>query len=345
MEIRSTVVCIGLFVGCLVSCQNEQVGPQSNVEQDGGVFAYDDGLIVGNEGTFTNGNASVTYYQPSNGLVANNIFESSNDLPLGDVLQSVYQDDNDLYLVVNNSARIAVVNPATMRLRRDFQNLGSPRYVVRKDNRLFVSQLFDPHIWVVDAQSGAVLDKWETPGWTERMAIADSILWVEDRVNGALLGFDLSGDSLRHDVALGGGVSDLHLAAGHLYVFRHASVGSDLIEINAATGFAMRTYDFGARDASYLHYVADEDAFYFWSDAKIFKFRRSDWTFQPNAIANTGLANVGGLYRDPLLGDWYYTDVLDFATRGWLYRLDPMFDHADTARVGFIPRVVFRPGQ
>ncbi|MCE2495072.1 MAG: hypothetical protein J4F31_00560 [Flavobacteriales bacterium] len=344
MATKRTIIRAIFIVLVLTGCQNEEIGPQSTIEEGSGVFAFDDGVLIGNEGTFNFGNASLSYYQPFDKTSASEIFETTNDLPLGDVLQSVYEDENDLYLVVNNSSRIAVVNPATMRLRRDFQNLGSPRYMVRKDDRIFVSQLFDSHLWVINTETGEVLDKWETPGWTERMVLVDSILWVEDQVNGDLLGFDLRGDSLRHQIDLPGGVSDLLLAAGRMYALTHASIGSDLVEINASNGFVMRTHDFGPRDASHLHFVTNEDAFYFWSNAEIYKFRRNDWIFQPNAMCSTGAANVGTIYRDPLLGDWYYTDVLDFATRGRLHHLDPFFDPVDTARVGFIPKILLRPG-
>ena len=255
----------------------------------------------------------------------------------------MYFHENDLYLVVNNSARIAVVDPATMRLRRDFHGLGSPRYVVRRDNRLFVTQLFDPRLWVLDAESGAVLNKWDTPGWTERMVMSDTLLWVEDLTNGSLLGYDLYGDSLAVQISLPGAVSDLLPAAGRLYALTHAGIGSDLVEMDPSSGFIMRTADLGALDAAYLNYVEEEDAFYFWSAGGIYRFRRSEWTLQPTPLTETGTANVGGLYRDPDRGDWYYTDVLDFATRGWLHWLDPNFVPLDTFRTGFIPRIVVRP--
>lgn len=328
---------------CFVGCQNDQIGPQSTLNNPDGIFAYNDGLIIVNEGTFNFSNASITYYQPENGQFANEIYSRANNEPLGDILQSVYLDDNDLYLVVNNSSRIVVVNPATMETRHRINNIGSPRYVRRFEDRLFVSQLFDDHIWVLNAQDGSVLDKWEASSWTERMELVDSILWVEDQVNGALLGFNLNHDTLRYNLDLPGGVSDLIMAAGHLYAFAHASVGSDLVEVDPHTGTILRSYDLGPMDASYLNYFEEEDALYFWSNTGVYKFDRASWAFQSNPVATTGSANVGGLYRDPLLGDWYYTNVLDFATRGWLYRLDPLFTPVDTVRVGFVPRILFRP--
>ncbi|QTN39317.1 hypothetical protein HZ996_09255 [Cryomorphaceae bacterium] len=345
MESKQRILLVFLCcaLGWLSACQNEEVGPQSNIGESDDIFAYDDGVLIGNEGTFTFGNASVDYYQPENGVHASGVFDQVNGLPLGDVLQSMYLDDRDLYLVVNNSARIAVVNPSTMRLRRDFGALGSPRYVRRYGERLFVSQLFDGKLWVLDANTGEVLNKWDTPGWTERMELVDSMLWVEDQVGGTLLGFNLERDTLQFQTDLPGGISDLIEAEGRLYAFAHAAVGSDLVEINPISGEIMRSSDFGAMDASFLNYNTDEDAFYFWAGGEIRKFRRADWVLQPASLYETGNANVGGFALDPGTGDWYYTDVLDFATRGWLYRLDPFFAPLDTIRTGFIPRIILRP--
>ena len=333
-----------LLIGLLLAgCQNEEVGPQSTVDQESGVFAYNDGLLVANEGTFNFGNASVTYYQPENNTSVSNIFDRQNDMPLGDVLQSVYLDSDDLYLVVNNSSRIAVVDPLTFRLRRDFYGMGSPRHLVRYGNRLFVSQLFDPHLWVIDASTGALLDKWPTAGWTERMILLDSVLWVESVNSQELISFDLNNDSVLTPVLVQGGPYGCIKANDRIYGLIGMGVGSRLFELNSADFSISREYNLAPLDAKHMGFDESENKLYFWSYGDVYQFDLADWQLETNSIFTTGNRNVGGLYLDPQDRDWYYTDVLDFATRGWLYRMNSQFELTDSVRTGFIPRIVLRP--
>ena len=332
-----------LLVG-LMACQNEEVGPQSTIDEGSGVFAYNNGLLIVNEGTFNFSNASVSYYQPENGISVSQVFDRQNDLPLGDVLQSIYLDEEDLYLVVNNSSRIAVVDPVDFRLRRDFFNMGSPRYLVRYENRLFISQLFDSHIWVVDALSGELIEKWPTPGWTERVLLTDTLLWVECYSSQELLPYDLKNDSALAPIPISGGPNSTLVANGKMYGLIAMAVGSMLFEVDPSTQERTRELNLAPFDAMHLQFDSFSGKLYFWSGGGVFRININDWALETDTLFSTGNKNVGGLYLDPLDRNWYYTDVLDFASQGWLYRVDENYTHIqDSVRMGFIPRTILRP--
>ena len=71
----------------LCSCKKKEVGPQ---RLDGKPYNKEAGskLIIGCEGNFGFGNASLSLYNLETKAITNNLFNSQNNLPLGDVLQS-----------------------------------------------------------------------------------------------------------------------------------------------------------------------------------------------------------------------------------------------------------------
>lgn len=70
-------------------------------------------LLIVNEGNFQRSNASISVFLPDSGRMYNDVFTAANGRPLGDVGQSVTMWQGLAYVVVNNSQRIEVLDPAT----------------------------------------------------------------------------------------------------------------------------------------------------------------------------------------------------------------------------------------
>lgn len=92
-----------LLLLCAVSCSKEDE-PQDPPMPS----ASDIRVVVANEGQFGAGTASLTAIM-YNGFVKNDIFRTTNSRPLGDVAQSITQIDNHLYVTLNNSRKIEVM--------------------------------------------------------------------------------------------------------------------------------------------------------------------------------------------------------------------------------------------
>ncbi|HET8574108.1 MAG TPA: DUF5074 domain-containing protein [Edaphocola sp.] len=108
---------------------------------------------IANEGSLGNGNASLSLLFPDKDSVFNDVFRLRNNQDLGDVFQSMTIVGNRLFLAINNSDKIKVVN------KDDFQLLGSidipkPRYMLLLDSsKMYVSSLFYPEINIVNPNS------------------------------------------------------------------------------------------------------------------------------------------------------------------------------------------------
>ncbi len=122
-----------LFLAILSACNTDDEGPS---EQPG---VYAGGAFILNEGTFGQGNASVTFYSYEGDSVVQNIFTKENNRPLGDVLQSGYVHDDIVYLIVNNSGKVEVTD-LSFQEKGVIEGVNSPRFMAFSGRKGYVSQ-------------------------------------------------------------------------------------------------------------------------------------------------------------------------------------------------------------
>src|SRR5690606_755393 len=95
-----------LSVIFLISCSSDDDG---NQPEPGPPGAYENGILVTNEGPFVNGTGTVSFISEDFSMVNQEIYRTVNGRDLGNIVQSMgFQDDN-AYIVVNNSQKIQVV--------------------------------------------------------------------------------------------------------------------------------------------------------------------------------------------------------------------------------------------
>lgn len=122
------------------------------------------GVFVCNEGNFMYGNASLTYYNPSTGEVEPQIFYNANNFPLGDVCQSMEIINGRGYVVVNNSGVIYVIDPITFKYLGKISGLTSPRFIMGNGRgKLYVTEYYSPSIKVIDESSLAFIGEISLP--------------------------------------------------------------------------------------------------------------------------------------------------------------------------------------
>jgi hypothetical protein len=106
-------------------------------------FSGSRGVYVVNEGNFMYGNSSLSFYNPDEKRVYNQVFQARNGAPLGDVAQSMTVWNNLGFIVVNNSGKIYVIDPSTAEFAGSISGLSSPRYVqIIHSGKAYVTDLY-----------------------------------------------------------------------------------------------------------------------------------------------------------------------------------------------------------
>ena len=139
---------ISIMIGLISSCQKD-----NNSHIDSGL--YDNGYFVTNEGNFATGNGSITFIS-DDGSVTNNVYESTNGVPLGDVVQSMSIIGESTYIVVNNSNKIVVGSKDSM-IHITEISISQPRNISQvSENKAYVTSWGNNSIEVIDLTTNTV---------------------------------------------------------------------------------------------------------------------------------------------------------------------------------------------
>lgn len=159
-----------------ISCSKNDDIPEP-VDPNVKVRAY-----VSCEGNFTKGTASLNALM-EDGTVQTDIFRNANKRPLGDVAQSFSIIDEKIFITLNNSEKIEVVNES------DYKSVAtilypertiSPQYIMPiDDHRAVVSDLWNAFLWVIDTKEYKVLQEIPVSTFsTKQMVVAEGKLFV-----------------------------------------------------------------------------------------------------------------------------------------------------------------------
>ena len=164
----------------LTSCMRWEYGTQERFNLLG------DGVFITNEGNFTYGGASLSFYQPDDKHIENDLFQRANAMRLGDVAQSMAIRNGIGWVVVNNSHVVFAIDVETLREVGRITDLPSPRYICFvSDEKAYISQIDSDRIIVVNPKkfeiTGEIVCPMTTPyrtGSTEQMVVVGDYLYV-----------------------------------------------------------------------------------------------------------------------------------------------------------------------
>jgi len=320
------------------------------------------GVFITNEGNFTYNNASLSYYDIENSEVFNDLFFEVNGHPLGDVAQSCVLHDSLLYIVVNNSGKIVIVDAEDFSFKGKITGLTSPRYMYfLSDEKAYVTDLYAHAITIVNPKT------YEITGYISVHNTATSynqhpteqIVAVDDRVfancwsfDNKILVIDQNSDKVIDSVAVAKQPNSMVVDKySRLWVlsdggYSGTPFGHDQPALTCIEPYSLTVIDTFTMDLddspSELTINGSGDTLYF-LNGDLYRMAvvgmDTPEVFVESPYGNGYLGGFYGLGVDPSSSEIYLADAIDFNQPGVVYRISPQAMPVDTFRVGIIPGV------
>lgn len=340
----STVLICTALVGCM----------ERDYDESESFNMAGSGLFIVNEGNFQYGNSSLSYYDPTDAQVSNDVFFRANGMKLGDVAQSMSVYGNRGWIVVNNSHVVFAIDLATFREVGRIENLTSPRYIhFVNSEKAYVTQLWDNRIFIVDPRRYIVTGYIEVPdmpmesGSTEQMVQIGKYVYCSCwSYQNRIIKIDTETDRVVDQLTVGIQPASLALDCyNNLWTVTDGGYAGSpygheaptLCCIDPASFRIMRQFVFGMTDTpSELRLNGAGDTLY-WLSGGVWRMDVTAAQLPAKPLIPSRGTLYYGLTVDPGSGDLYVADAIDYQQPGKIYRYDASGSLVDEFYVGVTP--------
>ncbi|MCM1151546.1 MAG: YncE family protein [Alistipes sp.] len=342
-----------LFVSCM------EYGPMTEERFDvsgdfgDGSAPTGRGLFIVNEGNFMYGNASLSYYDPETKHAENEVFARANAQKLGDVAQSMTLHGGLGWTVVNNSGVVFALDPDTFREAGRITGFTSPRYIhFVSDEKAYVTQIWDPRICIVDPRTYRISGYIETgmdyeSGSTEQMVQYGKYVFTNCwSYQNRILKIDTETDTVVDELVVGIQPASLVLDCNDkLWVITDGGYeGSpygyeapSLCRIDAATFAVEKRFAFRLGDRpSEMQLNGARDKIY-WLDDSVWCMDVTADRLPVKPFLPYDHTLYYGLTVNPVNGDVYVADAIDYVQSGVVLRYSAAGELLDRFRTGIAP--------
>ncbi|CAM4354273.1 YncE family protein [Zobellia roscoffensis] len=355
MKIKQISILAALSALFTVSCSNDDGGVTMEEEQDA-KGAYEDGILITNEGPFNNGTGTVTYISNDSLLVEDEIFNLENNEDLGNIVQSIAFDDELAYIVVNNSHKIHVVNRNTFKSEAVIdEGLLNPRYMTIANGKGYVTNWgetadeTDDFVAIIDLTTNTVSKPIPTELGPEAITSNTDFVYVAHQgafgQNNKVSVIDTSTDTVLSTLVVGDFPNSMQWdTVGNLWVlssgapeYTGTETNGTLTKISTSDNSIAQTFDFETTQHP-SDLSVEDDIFYFGMSNAVYSFS-SDSDALPTEAYISDVSFYSMTVND---GKLYGTDAKDYASKGDLYIYDlTSKELTNTIPVGIIPGGIY----
>jgi len=312
------------------------------------------GLFITNEGNFQYGNATLSYYDPETKRVENEVFYRANAMKLGDVAQSMTIRDGIGWIVVNNSHVIFAIDVDTFKEVGRITNLTSPRYIhFLSDEKAYVTQIWDNRIFIVNPKRYEITGFIECPnmsmesGSTEQMVQYGQYVYVNCwSYQNRILKIDTLTDEVVDELTVGIQPTSLVMDCNNkLWTvtdggYEGSPYGHEapsLYRIDAETFTIEKQFKFDSDDYPSEVQLDGSGRTLYWINDDIWRMDVEAERVPVKPFIESAETIYYGLSIDPVRGDVYVADAIDYQQQGVIYRYSAEGELLDKFYAGVIP--------
>lgn len=338
----------------IVSCKKDDPEIQPLPE------ALNNGMIVLCEGLFQYNNASVSWCDFSQNSVTNNFFTSKTGRQLGDTGNDMEQYGGKIYIVVNVSSTIEVMDASTFKSLKQITmvtngNSKQPRSLAFHGSKVYVT-CYDGFVDVIDTTSLNVTQRIQVGSNPEGLSVANNKLYV---ANSGGLNFPLPDSTIsvidlnthteikKITVGMnpGGVITD---SQGDIYTVirgNYAEIPSRMVRIDTQNDILVETFSF---DASGMYPMNDQFLISFYnystetSSIGLFDPLTESLTTS-NYISTAGITTLYGMKYNPTKNTIFILDAMNYTNTGYVREYSTSGVEITNYHVGLNPtKIIFK---
>ncbi|GAB4200730.1 MAG: hypothetical protein OHK0057_25190 [Thermoflexibacter sp.] len=315
---------------------------------------YSNGVFIVNEGPFQTGTGTISFLNRESKTVENDIFQTVNGRPLGNIVQSIGIQKDKAYIVVNNAKKVEVVQAWDFKEIATIQGLEMPRYFLGiDDNKGYISEWgvggVNGAIKVIDLRTNAITKTIPVGKGAEKMLKLDNRVYVAcnggfDNENKIFI-IDTQRDEVSASITTPDNPNSLVLDAnnkiwvtcsGRSQWNGTASVTvapAQLIRINPANNQIEQNFAFIKHGLGNLIINSAKNTLFYTHDSKVFS-QSINSGVPTNPLIRRYFYGLGFDTQTNLL---YAADAGNFVSNGKVIRYNANGSAVDSMSVGIIP--------
>jgi YVTN family beta-propeller protein len=275
------------------------------------------------------------------------VFQNVNGFGLGDVLQDISEANGKLYITMNNSGKIVILDTVDFAFLGEINGLTSPRYFKALNNSTgYVSDLYSNSIQVIDLTTNSISGNISTQRWTEHLLIHNDYLYAEAPDTSWVFVINTNTNLIEDTIEVGRSPNGLVLDKNeNIWVLSTGGSNQELASlkcINPLNRQIIKTILFNnlSESPSQLRIDAAGEQLYFLNEGlQTIPINSSSIPLVKNITPNGSI--FYGMNVDQNTKEIYITDAVDYVQQGKVYRYDSIFQPIDTFVVGIIPQSIW----
>lgn len=314
------------------------------------------GVFIINQGNFQFSNSSLSYYDPISKELQNKVFKRANEVPLGDVAQSMIIKDSLGFVVLNNSGKVYVFSTNTFMYKGRIKGLVSPRYIhILSEQKGYITDLYAQAISIFNPTTlevtGSIHVNNNSAQYnqhaTEQMVQVNNLIYTNCwSFDDKILIIDTDIDKVVDSIQVGIQPVAIKLDKNNkLWVLTDGGYAGNpfghekptLICINLNTKEVETKFEFALNDRpTDLQMNGSKDTLYFVNN-HIWKLGINQKTLPELPFIQQDSKLFYALGVDPISSEVYVSDAIDYLQAGLVYRYTPQGFPVDTVKVGIVP--------
>ncbi|WP_181304601.1 YncE family protein [Rufibacter sp. XAAS-G3-1] len=309
--------------------------------------AYEHGVFITNEGTFTSPDAEISFLSRDTKTLTPDVFQQVNNRPLGNAAQSTTFIGDRAYIAVNASEKIEVVNASTFASVGVINGLKIPRYMAAlSNNKAYVTEYvgYDffgytgtGRVSVLDLTTNTVTKTINVGLLPEGLLIYNGKLYVANSSENTISVINTATEVVESTITVGESPKHLVLDANNkIWVLRggYSSPGA-LVKIDPANNNALTSYDFaaGTSGAGFLTINGAKNTLYYSYGGKVYAMSTTATSAPGTALINRSPYGLGVDPETNIL----YLGIGGFTSNGWAVRYQPSGTVIDSFQVRIAP--------